>query len=65
MEIDNEEFNKALRLLHSKSPDASDELKKILDHHISKKSNQVGLIYCFNHLIIYFFRNLEDCPKKI
>lgn len=37
MEI--EDFIKGLRLLHSRSPESSDELKKLLDFYHAKKMN--------------------------
>lgn len=42
MDIECEEFIKSLKLLHSRSAEASDELKKVLEAHIARK-NQVCL----------------------
>ncbi|KAH9422268.1 Integrator complex subunit 12 [Dermatophagoides pteronyssinus] len=39
MEIETEDFIKGLRLLHSRSPESSDELKKLLDFYHAKKMN--------------------------
>lgn len=41
LEIDPDDFIQALRLLHSRTPESSDELKKILDLYYMKQVSNV------------------------
>lgn len=45
VEIEYDDFVKALRLLHSRTPESSDELKKMLDSYYVKQLNNVGILF--------------------
>lgn len=43
VELDPEDLTKALRLLHSRTPESSDELKRMLDTYCNKPVKDVSL----------------------
>lgn len=64
VELDPEDLTKALRLLHSRTPESSDELKRMLDTYCNKPVKDVSLFICFllssfNKTLNLLFRNKE------
>ena len=52
IELDPEDLTKALRLLHSRATDSSDELKRMLDAYCNKPVRDVSL---YLWLVVFYF----------